>query len=133
MHDSLEKIRALCRDLAARQGLDDEARDELCGHMEDKLMGYLSGEVKITEEDALLLVRSHFGDAEKIARQVAGERKETVMSYWFWMAVIAAMLITVRIFTPEMQDPMEVWLGIMGGMAIQRIWQSDNAFSRELR
>ena len=58
---SAKKIRTLCDDLAARFRLDDATRNELGGHLEDKLAGYLSGEVRISEEDALTLVRAHFG------------------------------------------------------------------------
>jgi hypothetical protein len=130
---SLEKIRALCRDLAKRRKLDEATRDELCGHLEDKLSGYLSGEVKITEEDALLLVKAHFGDAGEIASRLTNE-KENVMSWWIWMGVVAAMLITVAILSPRMNDEaMGIWLGIVFGMAIQRFWQSDNSVSREIR
>jgi hypothetical protein len=68
------KIRSLCHELAARYRLDDDTRDELCGHLEDKLAGYLSGEVKTTEDDALALVRAHFGDAEQVARLLGRER-----------------------------------------------------------
>jgi hypothetical protein len=69
-----DKIRALCHELAARHRLDDATRDELCAHLEDKLAGYLIGEVRISEEDALTLVRAHFGDAEKIARLIGREQ-----------------------------------------------------------
>jgi len=71
---TIKKIRALCQELAVRQGLNDEARDELCNHLEEKLTGYLNGEVKISEEDALCLVRAHFGDADQIARAISQER-----------------------------------------------------------
>lgn len=71
---AVQRIRALCRELSARHVLDDEAREELCGHMEEKLLGYLSGQVKVTEEDAIFLVRAHFGDAGEIARQIRRER-----------------------------------------------------------
>jgi hypothetical protein len=42
--------------------LDEEIRAELYSHMEDKLLGYLSGGEKVTEEDAFILVREHFGN-----------------------------------------------------------------------
>ncbi len=71
---SRAKIRALCNELAREHGLEDAAREELCDHMEEKLLDYFSGRVKISEEDALLLVRSHFGDAHQVARQLNEER-----------------------------------------------------------
>lgn len=71
---SRQKIRSLCRQLADRHRLDEPTRDELCGHLEDKLSAYLSGELRITEEDALHLVRAHFGDAAQIARRLRREQ-----------------------------------------------------------
>lgn len=76
-HDAALKIRSLCHELAVKYRLDDPTRDELCGHMEDKLAGYLSGDVRISEEDALLLVRAHFGDAEQVARRLGRQSFET--------------------------------------------------------
>ena len=70
---SRQKIRSLCRELADRHQLDDQTCDELCGHLEDKLIAYLSGEERITEADALHLVRAHFGDAAQIARSLRRE------------------------------------------------------------
>jgi len=74
----LSDLRALCTELAARQGLSDEAREEICGHLEDKLLGYLKGQIEITTEDALLLVRAHFGDARGVARQIRRGRRQNV-------------------------------------------------------
>ncbi|HEY8747047.1 MAG TPA: hypothetical protein VIM11_03665 [Tepidisphaeraceae bacterium] len=71
--DAVRKIRDLCQELADRHGLDRELRDEMCGHLEDKLAGYLRGDVRISEDDALLLVRAHFGNAEQIARTIGRE------------------------------------------------------------
>lgn len=60
--ETAERIRALCRKISVAHDLDEEIQAELFSHMEDKLLGYLSGEEKVTEEDALILVREHFGD-----------------------------------------------------------------------
>ena len=67
MADSLnskaqEQMRALCRKISVAHDLDPEIQEELYGHMEDKLHAYLSGEEPLTEEDAFILVREHFGD-----------------------------------------------------------------------
>lgn len=133
MQNSLEKIRDLCHQLAARKGLSDPARDELCAHLEDKLHGYLNGEVKITEEDALVLVRAHFGDAEKIAGQIAGSQKENIMSSWFWIIAWAILAVAVLILSPQMSDVMEITLGLLAGLSIQKIRQSDGALGRQIR
>ncbi|MHB9029545.1 MAG: hypothetical protein ACYC9O_12315 [Candidatus Latescibacterota bacterium] len=57
-----ERILALCRKISVAHNLDEEIQAELYAHMEDKLLGYLSGDEKVTEEDAFILVREHFGD-----------------------------------------------------------------------
>ncbi len=56
------RIRQLCRQISIAHNLDEEIQRELYSHMEDKLIGYLSGEEKVSEEDAFILVREHFGD-----------------------------------------------------------------------
>jgi hypothetical protein len=67
MADSLsaktqEDVRALCHKISVAHDLDPEIQEELYGHMEDKLLAYLKGEEPLTEEDAFILVREHFGD-----------------------------------------------------------------------
>jgi len=57
-----ERMRALCKKISVAHDLDPEIQDELYGHMEDKLLAYLNGEEPVTEDDALILVREHFGD-----------------------------------------------------------------------
>lgn len=69
---AVAKIRGLCGELAARHGLDDQTCDELCGHLEDKLLAYLDGSCRVSEDDALLLVRAHFGEADAIAQKLGG-------------------------------------------------------------
>jgi hypothetical protein len=73
MSDSLSseasaKLRALCGRITEACELGDDIREELFGHLEDKLLAYLSGEEKLSEQDALILVREHFGDAENLRR-----------------------------------------------------------------
>ena len=60
--DTNEKMRALCKKISVAHDLDAEIQEELYSHMEDKLLGYLSGEEALAEEDAFILVREHFGD-----------------------------------------------------------------------
>ena len=63
---TVEHIRALCRQISVSHNLDEEIQRELYSHMEDKLLGYLSGAEKVTEDDALILVREHFGKPEAV-------------------------------------------------------------------
>jgi len=59
--ETLEKIRALCSTISVAPHVDKDLRDELFTHLEEKLLGYITGEIKLTEEDAFILVREHFG------------------------------------------------------------------------
>jgi hypothetical protein len=81
VESAIRQIRSLCHELAEQRGLAPETRDELCGHMEDKLAGYLRGEVPVTVEDALVLVRAHFGNADAISRDLARQRTSTESSF----------------------------------------------------
>jgi len=56
------KITALLNEISVAHNLDGEIREELAGHIEDKLIAYLEGEVKLSEDDAFVLVREHFGN-----------------------------------------------------------------------
>ena len=60
------KARELCARITVAHDLDPEIQEELYGHIEDKIIGYLKGEVPVSGEDALLLVREHFGSPEVI-------------------------------------------------------------------
>ena len=56
------ELRKLAREIGTSRGLDNDAQEELYGHLEDKTLGYLSGEEGVSEADAVLLTREHFGD-----------------------------------------------------------------------
>jgi hypothetical protein len=102
---TLAKIRELCGELSARHGLDNETREELCGHLEDKLSGYLNGEVKITEEDALLLVRAHFGNTEKIAQRLRREQSRSFFGWNINHSRVYIVLLTVIVIIPAVNFP----------------------------
>jgi hypothetical protein len=92
---TMRNIRSLCQQLADRHGLDAEARDELCGHFEDKLSAYLSGTLPITEEDALHLVRAHFGDADRISRRISAARAGGFFSWGINHARVYTVVLIV--------------------------------------
>ena len=56
------RIAALCKQISVAHEVDAEIQRELRGHMEDKLFAYLAGEEVLSEEDAFILVREHFGN-----------------------------------------------------------------------
>jgi hypothetical protein len=102
---TMHKIRSLCQELATRHGLDAEARDELCAHFEDKLSAYLSGTLPITEEDALHLVRAHFGDANQVARRISAAQAGDFFSWGFdhtriYISVLIALTIAQAVSLP---------------------------------
>jgi len=55
-------LRKLAQEIGRSRGLGDDAQEELYGHLEDKTLGYQSGEEGLSEADAVLLTREHFGD-----------------------------------------------------------------------
>lgn len=57
-----QRVKALCGKMALANGLDEQIQRELCGHMEDELLAYLSGRQRLSEDDAMILVEKHFGD-----------------------------------------------------------------------
>ncbi len=54
-------LKKLAREISRARGLGDEVQEELYGHLEDKTLGYLSGDEEISEADAVLLTWEHFG------------------------------------------------------------------------
>lgn len=74
----VKKLRNLCHRISSLHHLDPEAERTLYAGMEDKLRTYLSGAEKITEEDAFVLVREHFGDPEKVKKMLVDVHAEAV-------------------------------------------------------
>jgi hypothetical protein len=56
----------LCREISVAHDLDEEIQEELLGHVEDKLLAYLGGNVPLSVDDAFLLTKNHFGDTALI-------------------------------------------------------------------
>lgn len=59
--DTIASLRDLAAEIGRAQSLNDDEQAELYGHLEDKTLGYLSGEEGLSEADAVLLTREHFG------------------------------------------------------------------------
>jgi hypothetical protein len=70
-HETEAALRKLAREIGRSRGLGEDTQEELYGHLEDKTLGYLSGEDGITEADAVLLTREHFGDPGAFPELVA--------------------------------------------------------------
>lgn len=61
-----KKMHALCNKISVSNNLDDEIRRELYGHIEDKMLSYMEGQEKLSEEEAFSLVSKHFGNPAEI-------------------------------------------------------------------
>ncbi len=61
--DTIAALRDVAREVGNARGLDDDAQEELFGHLEDKTIGYLAGDETISQADAVLLTRVHFGES----------------------------------------------------------------------
>ncbi|HDY88829.1 MAG TPA: hypothetical protein ENH82_12050 [bacterium] len=95
-HDNIEH---LCKQISVAHNLDDEIREELRTHMEDKILCYLDGDEKLTGDDAFILVREHFGDPAVVkALYQDVEAVASQVSLFRRIGAIMAASISVGIF-----------------------------------
>ncbi len=73
-----QKARELANSITVAHDLDPEIQEELYGHIEDKLLAYRRGEEAITDEDALILVREHFGNTKTLRNLLQEVHMEAV-------------------------------------------------------
>jgi hypothetical protein len=90
-----QNARELARKITVAHDLDPEIQKELYGH-EDKLLAYKSGEERISDEDAFILVREHFGDA-KVLRSMFAEVHEAAATLTLGRLIGAACIITLSV------------------------------------
>ncbi|MCX5769326.1 MAG: hypothetical protein NTZ09_03510 [Candidatus Hydrogenedentes bacterium] len=60
--ETRQQMRDLCNKISVAHDLDESIQEELLGHMEDKFLAYLSGDEPLSDQDAFILVREHFGN-----------------------------------------------------------------------
>ncbi|MBT4485036.1 MAG: hypothetical protein HOC71_15330 [Candidatus Latescibacteria bacterium] len=100
-----KKIQQFCNKISVTYDLDDAIQKELFNHMEDKILDYLNEEVTITEEDAFVLVREHFGDPihiKKLLKEVHGaQAKESLIRR---IGAVLAATIAVELLHPFVRD-----------------------------
>ncbi|MHB9029544.1 MAG: hypothetical protein ACYC9O_12310 [Candidatus Latescibacterota bacterium] len=65
--ETVERIRALCRQLAAEHRLDLTQQRVLQSRIEAHLCEYVFGERKLTEDEAFTLMSRHFGEPKRVA------------------------------------------------------------------
>ncbi len=95
-HAAREKARDLARKITVAHDLDPEIQEELYGHIEDKLLAYKSGEEQISDEDAFILVREHFGDA-KVIRGLMQEVHAGAVQVSLLRRVLALVIATAAL------------------------------------
>jgi len=99
--DVQARIRDLCKKISVAHDLDPEIRDELYGHMEDKLLAYLNGEEAVTEDDAFVLVREHFGDPavlKELLQDVHASRSRQSLARRLAAAAVASLGIQLLLY-----------------------------------
>ena len=98
------RIDSLLREIAAGQHIDADTIDELRVHMEEKYLAYMTGAETITEDDAMLLMREHFGKPEVI-RACFEEHRERVtpMLFFRWFSAAAIMFVVCMIIQTMLQ------------------------------
>ena len=69
--ETQKHIRTLCDNIATAESLTPDLHDELYTHIEDKILGYLNNEETLSEADAFLLAREHFGDRAVVRDQLS--------------------------------------------------------------
>lgn len=88
------EIDEFLRQISVAHSLDSEIREELRNHIEDKLCGYMRGEIKISEEEAWLLVREHFGDPA-VLKSLYHETEAKEMYKSFFRRIGAAFVVCI--------------------------------------
>lgn len=105
--ETQEKIESLCKQISVAHNLDEEIQRELRTHIEDKFSGYLNGDEKLTEEDAFILVREHFGNPaviRELYRDVETAAVQVILARRLG-AVLSASLVT-QIVSPQRSETM---------------------------
>lgn len=93
--ETQHRITGLCSKISVANHLNDEIREELHGHIADKMEAYLDGSEVITEDDAFVLVREHFGNPEVIRSMY--EVAEPVAAYGGFLRRLGAILVATSL------------------------------------
>jgi hypothetical protein len=91
------QIQALARQISVANHLDVEIQAELETHMEDQASAYVSGARRLTEADAMLLTRAHFGKTEVIKSLL---QRVHVREYHFTLARRLAVVFCASVAAP---------------------------------
>ena len=114
--DIQAKLSALCKQVSVAHDLDPDIQKELYGHMEDKLLAYVNREEPLTDEDALILVREHFGDPAVI-KDLFGR-----VHVWESHVTVARRLAALFILQFALLAPVHMFH--MGANGLATLWLS---------
>jgi hypothetical protein len=117
--------------------LDPEIQEELYGHMEDKLHAYLKGEEPLTEEDAFILVREHFGDPavlKDLLQEVHAHAVHVTLARRIAAAVAATMgsIFAIYVVFSLVEMICAVWAGLKGAGQLPEVIPSLPGGARSL-
>lgn len=101
-NDIQRKARELAERITVAHDIDPEIQEELYGHIEDKMLAYCSGEEPVSEEDALILAREHFGDGAALRGLLQEVHVEAVEVSLLRRVLVLALLTTVAIVFARM-------------------------------
>lgn len=96
-NDIQRKARELAERITVAHDIDPEIQEELYGHIEDKMRAYCSGEESVSQEDALILAREHFGDGAALRGLLHGVHFEAVEMSFLRRVLVLALLTTCAI------------------------------------
>ena len=86
----VEQLNIVCDGYARRQRLNGDDRQEVLDHLQDSLDGYLTGQTRVTPEDALLIARARLGDLKGIVAQLRPEQTDNAS----WHARVSIAITT---------------------------------------
>ena len=111
-----QRLRAECEGISVAHHLDTEIQRELCAHMEDKVLAYLSGREIVTFDDALILTRAHFGEPAVLKGLMcavhAVDTRDTLARRLVAAMFAATLLSIVFMFTRGYMGRALTWIGV---------------------
>lgn len=109
------RIDALLREITSVHLLENDTRDELQAHMVEKFLDYKQGVEPVTDDDAFVLMREHFGKPEVIRAMYHDTPRRfapALFIRWFGAAALALIMVT----------EVERWLTLFVKWVVRSSW-----------
>lgn len=95
-----QKIEKFCSKISNDYDLDDDTYKELCSHIEDKMFDYINGGEPLSEDDAFILVKEHFGNTTTLKAMFRDAHEFEKKPFHLSMVVLkSASIIIAGIFS----------------------------------